>query len=319
MQAESAARTDTGRGMRRLRSLSLGSGGALVLALVAQDVAQGTGPKVAPVFVPSETEALAIAPVSVPHENTPIEARHRSIQPPGLASTAPEALFRASPKSSTDTGEAQPHAPRSPIGNVAIRATLAAPIGPAPTAIAAITPPLPRAILSQTGTSAGAQAELRIESQPRLTMARPTANAAPATRSAQPESDAYIEQISPDRASDPRSFAAASEAMQVAPELALAKMERGRVAMLAMAPARLTLRAGDGAAGDVAVAMVSDDTIAVRLADLLDIVGPRMDADHLASLRASSAAQSFVTLDQLRAVELTISYDPVYDELRLHG
>ena len=89
--------------------------------------------------------------------------------------------------------------------------------------------------------------------------------------------------------------------------------------MLAMAPGRLTLRAGDGAAGEVAVAMVSDDTIAVRLADLLDIVGPRMDADHLASLRASSAAQSFVTLDQLRAAELTISYDPVYDELRLHG
>ena len=26
-----------------------------------------------------------------------------------------------------------------------------------------------------------------------------------------------------------------------------------------------------------------------------------------------------LTLDQLRAVELTISYDPVYDELRLHG
>ena len=312
MQAESAARTETGQGMRRFRTLSLGSGGALVLALVAQDVAQGTGPKVAPVFGPPATETLAIAPVFAPRENTPIE-------PPKLAPTAPEPLLRPSPERPIDTGKARPRALHTSVGDVAIRAALAAPIAPAPTAIAAITPPPVRATISQTATSAQAQTELRIDSQPRLTMARPTANPLPANRPEQTHSAAYIEQISADRASDPLSFAAASEAMQVAPELALAKMERGRVAMLAMAPARLTLRAGDDAAGEVAVTMVSDDTIAVRLADLLDIVGPRMDADHLASLRASSAAQSFVTLDQLRAAELSISYDPVYDELRLHG
>lgn len=307
MQAESAARTETGQGMRRFRTLSLGSGGALVLALVAQDVAQGTGPKVAPVFVPPATETLAIAPVFAPRENTPIE-------PPKLAPIAPEPLLRPSPERPIDTGKARPRALHTSVGDVAIRAALAAPIAPAPTAIAAITPPPVRATISQAATSAQAQTELRIDSQP-----RPTANPLPANRPEQTHSAAYIEQISADRASDPLSFAAASEAMQVAPELALAKMERGRVAMLAMAPARLTLRAGDRAAGEVAVTMVSDDTIAVRLADLLDIVGPRMDADHLASLRASSAAQSFVTLDQLRAAELSISYDPVYDELRLHG
>ena len=153
---------------------------------------------------------------------------------------------------------------------------------------------------------------------------------APRTVAAAPPSDAYVDQIGRvaestvhiAQLSQPvgrggAQLAERTAAMQVLPALNLTDGERSKY--LALAPEQLTLRIGESAAGRVAVAMGDGSAMSVQLGGLLDALSDRLAPADFERLRSSSAADSFVTLDQLRAAGIALRYDAVYDELRLAG
>lgn len=88
-----------------------------------------------------------------------------------------------------------------------------------------------------------------------------------------------------------------------------------RAVLLAEAPSEMTVRVGSDAIGTVAFRMGETGTIDVQLSGLLEIVASRMAPAEYTRLRGSVAADSYVSLDQLRAIGLTVRYDAVYDEL----
>lgn len=83
------------------------------------------------------------------------------------------------------------------------------------------------------------------------------------------------------------------------------------------APAELTVRIGREAVGKVAFRMSESRSIDVQLSGLLDVLADRFAPEDFARLRGAAAADNYVPLDNLRAVGLSLRYDPVYDELRV--
>lgn len=55
----------------------------------------------------------------------------------------------------------------------------------------------------------------------------------------------------------------------------------------------------------------------VRIGSVVDVLADRYDAAGLARIRASSAADTYVSLAQLQGQGIPISYDPVYDEFNV--
>ena len=112
-------------------------------------------------------------------------------------------------------------------------------------------------------------------------------------------------------------LAAKVAAMQVPlpPPLQLSDPERA--ALLAEASSELTVRLGEEAIGQVAFRTGDTGSIDVQLAGLLDLVADRMAPEEYTRLRGAAAADSYVSLDELRAIGLSLRYDPVYDELDL--
>lgn len=107
-------------------------------------------------------------------------------------------------------------------------------------------------------------------------------------------------------------LAAKVDAMQV-PAFVLADQELA--ALRTEAPVEMTVRLGGEAVGKVAFRMAETRTIEIQLSGLLDLVADRLAPDEFVRLRASAAAESFVSMHQLRAIGLSLRYDPVYDEL----
>lgn len=58
-----------------------------------------------------------------------------------------------------------------------------------------------------------------------------------------------------------------------------------------------------------------DGTIAIRLGSVVDMLRNRFGADELNRIRGAGGLDSFLTLAQLQAAGVPISYDPVYDEV----
>ena len=118
-------------------------------------------------------------------------------------------------------------------------------------------------------------------------------------------------------AGSPPTLAAKVDAMQVPlpapPQLA----REERAALLAEAPSEMTVRLGGEAVGKVAFRSTETGSIDVQLSGLLDLVAHRMAPEEYTRLRASAAASSYVPLDQLRAIGLSLRYDAVYDELEI--
>jgi hypothetical protein len=108
-------------------------------------------------------------------------------------------------------------------------------------------------------------------------------------------------------------------AMQVAPPPPVRLRESDRVALLAEAPTRMTVRIGDSAVGKVDFRMTDTRTIDVKLGSLLDVLAGHYGAAEFARLRGSAAAEAYVGFDRLRAMGLNLRYDPVYDELKISG
>jgi hypothetical protein len=108
-------------------------------------------------------------------------------------------------------------------------------------------------------------------------------------------------------------------AMQVTPPPPVRLRDSERAALLAEAPARMTVRIAGSALGKVDFRMSDARTIDVSLGNLLDILAGHYDAAEFARLRTSAAADAFVSFDQLRALGLNVRYNPAYDELQISG
>lgn len=108
-------------------------------------------------------------------------------------------------------------------------------------------------------------------------------------------------------------------AMQVTPLPPVRLRDSDRAVLLAEAPTQMTVRIGATALGQVDFHMTDARTIDVKLGNLLDLLSGQYDAAEFARLRASAAADAFVSFDQLRALGLNVRYDPVYDEVRING
>ena len=113
-------------------------------------------------------------------------------------------------------------------------------------------------------------------------------------------------------------LAARIDAMQIVPPPVRLREEE-RALLLAEAPSRMTLRIGESSLGKIDFRMSDAQTIDVKLSDLLDLLADRYDSDEFERLRNSAAADSYVGFDELRELGLRLSYDPVYDELRISG
>ena len=71
-------------------------------------------------------------------------------------------------------------------------------------------------------------------------------------------------------------------------------------------------------AGKVPLLIADNQNISVKLGGLLALIEPMMDKDEFASLSASQAANEFVTLNDLRAAGIDVSFDK-HDRLVLHA
>lgn len=91
--------------------------------------------------------------------------------------------------------------------------------------------------------------------------------------------------------------------------------QRELASMQADAPSQIVVRLADRAIGTVAVRVSEINTIDVQLSGLLDMMADSFAPEDFARLRGSAAADSYVSLDQLRAAGLGLRYDAVYDEL----
>jgi len=108
-------------------------------------------------------------------------------------------------------------------------------------------------------------------------------------------------------------LAAKIDGMQVVPGLS----DEVRAGLAAVGPTEMTVRIGGEAIGEVAFRTSESGTIDVQLSGLLDLLADRIPAEEFARLRNSDAANAYVSSDDLRAIGLSLQYDPVYDELRL--
>ncbi len=61
----------------------------------------------------------------------------------------------------------------------------------------------------------------------------------------------------------------------------------------------------------------TDAGLQVRLGSIVDLLGDRYDAAQIARIRASSASNVYLSLAQLQAQGIPISYDPIYDEFNV--
>lgn len=83
-----------------------------------------------------------------------------------------------------------------------------------------------------------------------------------------------------------------------------------------LAESRLPVRSGERVMGAVQF-QVTDGEISIHIGQLLDLFVEQMDAEEFASLRASAAAEQFVSLNTVRAAGIPLAYNAIYDELAL--
>jgi hypothetical protein len=271
--------------------------------------------------------AVAMPAVTVPAVSRPATAERgehgASPQPPTLSLPTP----------SPPSPEPGPQAPAA----AAIPVQLAS--APAPSDIRAFTvPPLPAgpiAVALPTGPATVALPELA----PQLAVIAPPAARPPVATAATPAVKAPLRPVDVEQLADSEvrslrvpqlhapglvaggdtSLSGRIAAMQVTPLPPPRLRDSDRAVLLAEAPTRLTLRIGDSAVGKVDFRMTATRTIDVKLASLLDVLAGQYDAAEFARLRSSSAADAYVSFDQLRALGLNVRYDPAYDELRING
>lgn len=79
---------------------------------------------------------------------------------------------------------------------------------------------------------------------------------------------------------------------------------------------QLTTRVDGKAAGSVDFQQTSAG-LKVRVGSIVEVLAERYDTDQLSRIRASAAGNAYLSLAELQASGIPISYDPVYDEFNV--
>lgn len=79
---------------------------------------------------------------------------------------------------------------------------------------------------------------------------------------------------------------------------------------------QLTARVDGKSAGAVDFAQ-TETGLKVRLGSIVELLGDRIEAAQIARIKASSASNTYLSLAELQAQGIPISYDPVYDEFNV--
>ena len=130
---------------------------------------------------------------------------------------------------------------------------------------------------------------------------------------------AYIDQLTQPlgKSSARPTLAAQVDAMQVTLPPPPRFTEAEQALLLAEAPTEMTVRLGDEAVGKVNFRVSETRAIEVQLSGLIALVADHLAPEEYSRLQSSTAADTFVSLDRIRAVGLLVHYNPAYDELEL--
>lgn len=254
-------------------------------------------------FQPEERAALA-APVTAAPAAVPIAPAIAPAPSATPVAAAPARLAAASP------------AARTPVGGGGIEQVAQArpaPSAPAPASAAKAVAPAARPVAPAArpplAASAPAPAPARAAPAP---AAKPAAAARPAA-------------AAPARAAAPASASIAAPA----PKPAIAAVPRA-AAPLAAAPglgtakpayrldikSQLVTRVDGKTAGTVDFRQ-TEAGLSVRLGSIVEVLADRIDPAQLARIRGSQAGNTWLSLAELQAQGIPISYDPVYDEFNV--
>jgi hypothetical protein len=208
-------------------------------------------------------------------------------------------------------------APQAPLPATATPAARFVEAGPAP----GVTP-MPRATATAPVASAPVPAPVQVAVAPaplqaaaRASVSAPARLAASSPAPAPPRTGPAVE---------PRPQTAAPDAAALAsipPVQPLSAPAAGSLSGRADALAidirsQLVTRVDGKAVGKVDFRQTSSG-LAVRLGSLVELLGDRYEAAQIARIRASAAGDVYLSLAQLRAQGIPISYDPVYDEFNV--
>lgn len=292
-------------------------------------------PKVAPALPSAVSSPLAVPPV--PAEPPVVAAAERDAVP--LAVPAPLAstfapgtgaglapLVAPLPHAASDAAPAVPEAPVMAPSPAEARAGFAAAV-PGPAVEAGLMPALPeetvapdtaapRLAASPTlvpmAAAAGLETAMPLHA-PRQVAAPRAPAAAPSLPRAE-RAKAAPAASRPAATLPPRS---ATPALAGIPRSALRTTPPG-----AAAPSQLEVNAQliarvDGRSAGRLDFRQTGEGLSVRLGSLATIVGDRLDPAVLARIQGSSSANIYLSLAQLQAQGIPISYDPVYDEFNI--
>lgn len=248
----------------------------------------------------SQTAKLAPAPT------TPTAPTVRAA-PVNTASARPRLRFIIAP----DAAPARPTGASSTGASAGRIAPLAVP--PRPVAAPVLLPDAAAAPVAMAATSARPLADA-------VSAAPKAAALAPLPSTAQP---AFV--AAPAAAKVPAGSVSAS--VPAAPPAAIAPLPQAKPQLPATAAGRvdalrvdvksqLLARIDGKSAGKIDFRQ-TDAGLQVRLGSIADLLGDRYDAAQLARIRASSASNVYISLAELQAQGIPISYDPVYDEFNV--
>ena len=252
-------------------------------------------------------------PVSEPSTAPAADISTNMVQAPPPALTVPAGL--AGPR------EAEPPVPTVPSALPPVQmAAVSAPAVPAPmpagrgaidqVAVASVAPPVPPAPVAavQPVSRPAPSAPARIAAAP--VAAKPVVAAAPGTR---PAAQAPAVTARPVPAAPPPVAAAVAPT----PRPALAAP-----ASAASSPYRFDVKSQlvtrvDGKTAGAVDFQQTPTGLAVRLGSIVEVLADRYDPAQLARIRGSAAGNAYVSLSDLQAQGIPISYDPVYDEFNV--
>lgn len=263
-------------------------------------VAAAAIPEAAPVIVPAVLPAIQDAPSLPP-------ADVASIAPVPMAQTAVQAPLAAAPAL---LAAPQPVAQVRPAARNLAEQVTPARIAAASTAPQPVTRPAPSAPASPTSSPAVMSAPIAAAAVPgvRARVSAPAPAAKPAVvMAASPTKPPAVSVPAPPQAAaipKPRpgnpALAAPASSMPALPEVT----------------ARLLTRVDGKTAGAVDFQQTPGG-LKVRLGSIVDVLADRYDADQLARIRNSAAGNQYLSLAELQAQGVPISYDPVYDEFNV--
>ena len=268
-------------------------------------------------FVPTPSRTAPLAKPAIAGAEDRGEALGAASMPAAPVAAAvviPEAPSVMVPAALPAVDEA-PSRPRADSAQVAVPSAPVAPVAAASTAL-----PAARGMIDQV-----APARIAPMQTPQPSAAPPAMNAAPvAAAAAAPAARAPVSAavLAPPTRTAASAPAPDKTAAIVVPRPANPALGPALAAPATSTPvtpaitARLITRVDGKTAGAVDFQQTPGG-LKVRLGSIVEVLADRYDANQLARIRASAAGNQYLSLAELQAQGVPISYDPVYDEFNV--